>query len=99
MFKEQHDKLLRRAEQHHFSTGIDDACTKIAKANMKFGLAKMHWVQHSLGLEPNATFIGSPDETITRNVARWEQGISYGGKITWGNGREKVVHLSVRLGT
>ncbi|MBW2992147.1 hypothetical protein KY345_02925 [Candidatus Woesearchaeota archaeon] len=96
MFKEQHDRLLKKAEQYHFSTGVEDACTKIAKANMKFGLAKLHWVQHSLGLEPNATFISSPDETITRNVARWEQGISYGGKITWGNGKEKLMILDVK---
>lgn len=96
MFKQQHDRLLNRAEQYHFSTGVDDACTKIARANMKFGLAKIHWVQHSLGLEANATFISSPDETITRNVARWEQGISYGGKITWGNSKEKLIILDVK---
>lgn len=96
MFKEQHDRLLKRAELYHFSTGIDDACTKIAKANMKFGLAKMHWVQENLGLEPNATFISSPDETITRNTARWQEGISYGGKICWGSGKEKLIMLDVK---
>ena len=66
MFKEQHERLLDRAEKHIFSTGIDDACGRIARANMRFGLAKIHYVQQSLGLEPNATFISSPDETITR---------------------------------
>lgn len=96
MFKEQHDRLLKRAEQHHFSTGVEDACTKIAKANMKFGLAKLHYIQQNLGLEPNATFISSPDETITRNVARWKEGISYGGKICWGSGKEKLVVLDVK---
>jgi hypothetical protein len=96
LFKEQHDKLLKRADRHIFSTGLDDACSRIAKANMKFGLAKMHFVQQSLGLEPNATFISSPDETITRNVTRWEEGISYGGKITWGEGKDKLVMLDIK---
>jgi hypothetical protein len=96
LFREQHDRLLERAERHIFSTGINDACCRIAKANMKFGLAKMHYVQQSLGLEPNATFISSPDETITRNVTRWEEGISYGGKITWGEGKEKLMMLDTK---
>jgi hypothetical protein len=96
LFKEQHERLLNRAEQHIFSTGLDDACGRLARANMKFGLAKVHHVQHSLGLEANATFISSPDETITRNVTRWEEGVSYGGKITWGEGKEKLVILDVK---
>lgn len=96
MFKEQHDRLLDRASQHIFSTGMNDACSRIARANMKFGLAKMHFVQQSLGLEPNATFISSPDETITRNATRWEEGVSYGGKITWGEGKEKLMVLDVK---
>jgi hypothetical protein len=96
LFKEQHDKILSGAEQHIFSTGVDDACSRIAKANMKFGLAKIHYVQRSMGLEPNATFISSPDETITRNEVRWEEGISYGGKISWGDGKEKLTILDIK---
>jgi len=42
---------------------------------MKFGLAKIHYTQYKLGMEPNATFISAPDETVTRNKVRWESGI------------------------
>ena len=91
-----HDALLRRAEKHIFSTGLNDATSHLAKVNMKYGLAKMHIVQRAFGIKPNATFISSPDETITRNVTRWEQGISYGGKITWGSGKDKLIILDVK---
>ena len=83
-----HDVLLRRAEKHVFSTGLNDATSHLAKVNMKYGLAKMHIAQRAFGIRPDATFISSPDETVTRNVTRWEQGVSYGGKITWGNGKQ-----------
>jgi hypothetical protein len=91
-----HDVLLKRAEKHIFSTGMNDATSHLAKVNMKYGLAKMHIVQRKFGIRPDATFISSPDETISRNVTRWEQGISYGGKITWGNGKDKLMILDVK---
>ncbi|MBD3312903.1 hypothetical protein GF345_00515 [Candidatus Woesearchaeota archaeon] len=89
-------KILERASQHIFSTGVEDSATELAKANMQFGLAKMHLAQEHYGLEPDATFISSPDETITRNKGRWNQGIGYGGKISWGAGREKLMVLDVK---
>lgn len=91
-----HDKLLERAKKHIFSTGMNDGSSHFARANMKYGLAKMHHTQIKYGLEPNATFISSPDESITRNTSRWEQGIGYGGKISWGNGRQKLMMLDVK---
>jgi len=91
-----HDALLRRAEKHIFSTGLNDATSHLAKVNMRYGLAKMHIVQRTLGIRPDATFISSPDETVTRNVTRWEQGVSYGGKVTWGSGKEKLIILDVK---
>ena len=91
-----HNKLLERAENHIFSTAIPDAATMLCSANLKHGLAKMHLLQESMGIEPNATMIASPDQTITRNAGRWAQGISYGGKIAWGTGKEKVVVLDVK---
>jgi len=63
---------------------------------MKYGLAKIHLAQQKYGLEPNATFITTPDETISRNVKRWEQGISYGGKLAWGAGHERLVILDTK---
>jgi hypothetical protein len=60
---------------------------------MKYGLAKLHHVQHSMGLEPNATFIGAPDATITRNQKRWNGGFGYGGKLAWGDGGSDLLIL------
>jgi hypothetical protein len=88
--------LLHRAEKHIFSTGLNDGTSHICLANMKYGLAKMHVVQQKYGLAPDATFVTTPDETVSRNVGRWEQGISYGGRLSWGNGREKLVILDVK---
>lgn len=88
--------LLNRASEHIFSTGINDGTSHLCLANMKYGLAKMHLVQRKYGLDPDATFITTPDETISRNTRRWEQGISYGGRLSWGSGREKLMMLDVK---
>lgn len=89
-------QILERAEKYVFSTGLNDASAHLSRINIKYGLAKIHCVQEKLGLEQNAMFISSPDETISRNAGRWEQGISYGGKISWGNGKEKLVILDIK---
>ena len=86
---------LERAKKHIFSTGLGDIGSSLCGANMTYGLAKIHWVQEQLGMEPNATFISGPDETVTRNKMRWKNGFGYGGKISWGDGRAKIVILDV----
>jgi len=91
--------LLARAEAHIFSTGLRDGGTQLCRANMKYGLAKIHWSQEQLGLKPDATFISTPDMTITRNAARWRSGFGYGGKISWGNGNSELVILNVKPNT
>jgi hypothetical protein len=63
---------------------------------MKYGLAKIHYLQQQLGLPANATFIGAPDMTVTRNVNRWNSGFGYGGKLTWGDGAQELVILDVK---
>jgi hypothetical protein len=88
--------LLARAKQYIFSTGLNDGTSKLCKANMKYGLAQFHIIQEKYGLEPNATFISSPDETISRNAYRWNSGLGYGGRITWGNGNDKLVFLNTK---
>lgn len=96
MASKTHEKLLKKAENHIFSTGINDGSAHFARANMCFGLAKMHFVQDKYGLKSDATFISSPDECVTRNINRWEQGVGYGGKISWGNGSQKLMILDVK---
>jgi len=89
-------ELLERGKQHVFSTGLPDSGTKLCKANMKYGLAKIHCVQEHLGLEPNAFFFGTPDMTITRNVNRWANGFGYGGKLCWGDGTQELIILDAK---
>jgi len=77
------DPALERARDHCFMGGVDDSGMRICEANVPYGLAKIHHVQKQLGVEPDATFVGSPDATITRNNNRWKQGFGYGGVYRW----------------
>lgn len=63
--------------------GVGDVGEALCGANMPYGLAKIQWVQRELGLPADASFIGAPDATVTRNSARWTQGFGYGGRIQW----------------
>jgi len=92
----QEKKLLAKANKHIFSTGFGDGSAAIAHANMAYGISKFNHVLKKYGLEPNCTFIGTPDEGITRNKVRWQEGVSYGGKISWGKGKENFVILDVK---
>ncbi|MFW9964223.1 MAG: hypothetical protein ACFFCX_11700 [Candidatus Sifarchaeia archaeon] len=86
-------QMLKRAEEHIFSSGLQDSANALCVANMKYGLAKFHWVQNQHSLEPDATFVSAPDATVTRNVRRWQSGLGYGGKLSWGDGKQKIVFL------
>ena len=88
--------LLERAEDYIFSTGLNDAASKLCRLNMRYGLAQMHIIQERYGFESNAYFISSPDETISRNAYRWSSGYGYGGKIVWGSGKDKLVFLNTK---
>lgn len=79
------EEYLSRAKDHLFMTGINDNGMKLCAANMVYGIAKIHFLQEKLGLKADATFISTPDATITRNAERWNNGFGYGGKIEWGN--------------
>ena len=89
-------ELLCRAEKYIFSTGINDGASKLCRANMKFGLAQFHIIQDKYGFEPNASFISSPDETVSRNAFRWNSGIGYGGRLNWGDGNQKIIFLNLK---
>ncbi|MHA1975209.1 MAG: hypothetical protein ACTSW1_19640 [Candidatus Hodarchaeales archaeon] len=86
-------KILERARNFIFSTALEDSASKLCRLNFQYGLAKMHLVQEKLGFNPDTTFIAAPDCTITRNLDRWRNGIGYGGKVTWGNGNDKILFI------
>ncbi len=90
------DDSLKRAGNHYFSTGLGDGASRLCRVNMLYGLAKIHIAQEKLGLEPNATFVSTPDETVTRNKYRWKAGFGYGGKLVWGSGRERLIVLDTK---
>jgi hypothetical protein len=89
-------ELLSRAENFIFSTGLNDGTSRLCRANMKYGLAQFHIIQEKYGFEPMATFISSPDETISRNVFRWNSGLGYGGRLNWGKGNDKIIFLNIK---
>lgn len=90
------DRELAHAQQHLFSMGLPDSAARLCSANMIYGMAKINWVLRELGYPADTTFIGTPDMTITRNVARWLAGFGYGGKLQWGDGDRPVVILDVK---
>ena len=90
------ENALERASEFIFSMGLGDAAAEMSILNMRYGMAKMHWVLEDLGYPADATFIGTPDLTVTRNEQRWNAGIGYGGKLTWGPGDREVVFLDIK---
>ncbi len=89
-------ELLDRAREYLFSTGVNDCASKLCKANMKYGLAQFHLIQEKYGFEPKALFISSPDEIISRNLIRWDSGLGYGGRLSWGDGTQKLIFLNTK---
>jgi len=92
-------RRLTTAREHIFSTATIDAAADLCLANMTYGIAKIHYAQEHLGLAPDASFIGTPDMTITRNSGRWRAGIGYGGKLAWGDGSQDLLVLDVKPNT
>jgi len=92
-------QALQRAREHIFSTALPDAAADLCLANMTFGLAKIHYAQQHYGLPADATFVGTPDMTITRNSGRWRAGIGYGGRLSWGDGDRDMLVLDVKPNT
>lgn len=87
---------LEQARRLIFAMGLDDSAARLCAANMAYGLAKTNHVLSQLGYPPDATFIATPDMTITRNTARWQSGFGYGGKVQWGDGDRPLLVLDVK---
>ncbi len=49
-----------------------------------------------MGKLPNATFISTPDETISRNTKRWSSGYGYGGKLTTGDPKDPLMFIDTK---
>ncbi|MFX1461502.1 MAG: hypothetical protein ACFFBF_00465 [Promethearchaeota archaeon] len=96
LFELSKSDLLDRANQFIFSTGLNDGTSRLCRANMKYGLAQFQLIQEKYGQQPKATFISSPDETISRNKFRWNSGLGYGGRINWGDGKDKLIFLNTK---
>jgi len=90
------EEMLLNAKNHCFFIGLNDSGAELCKANILYGVAGIHYVQNQLGITANATFISTPDMTITRNANRWGNGFGYGGKISWGAGDDDLVILDVK---
>lgn len=88
--------ILERAKKFIFSTGLNDGTSQLSKKNMAYGLAQFHYIQQKFGLNPKALFISTPDETISRNIFRWNSGVSYGGRLSWGNGQDRFIFLNTK---
>jgi hypothetical protein len=76
-------ELLERARRRCFFLDVGDAAARLCRANMPYGIAKIHWMQESLGIEPDARYVSTPDSTVTRNRDRWPSGFGYGGVVEW----------------
>jgi len=90
------EEMLRNARNHCFFVGLNDSGAELCKANIVYGIAGIHYVQSQLGRTPNASFISTPDMTITRNTSRWRSGFGYGGKISWGENDDEFIILDVK---
>jgi hypothetical protein len=88
--------LLDRAKKFYFSLGVGDGASNLCRRNFRYGLAKLHVAQEFLGLEPNATFVSTPDETISRNKSRWVAGYGYGGKLVWNDKPDKLIFIDIK---
>lgn len=93
-------ELLERANQHIVaSMAVKDCASEMARINMAHGLAKIHWVQQSLGYPADAHFIGAPDMTTTRYPTKWQWGQAIGGMLNWGDGTRPLTFLDLQIST
>lgn len=90
------EKLIQEAKTHIFSTGVEDSAHDLTELNCTYGIAKILIAQEELGFEKSMIFASTPDQTVTRNVDRWESGISYGGVYNWGNDKDKIIFPDIR---
>ena len=71
-------KLIKQARHELYSWATNDLTCQLAKEVMCIGLAKMKLFYQELGLEPHVIVVFGPDGSVTRNKARFSEGVGYG---------------------
>ena len=71
-------KLIEQARHELYSWATNDLTCQLAKEVMCIGLAKMKLFYQELGLEPHVIVVFGPDGSVTRNKARFSEGVGYG---------------------
>lgn len=71
-------ELLVQARNEIYSWATNDLTCQLAKEVMSVGLAKMKIFYQELGLDPRVIVIFGPDGSVTRNRARFNEGVGYG---------------------
>ena len=96
----QYAEPLEHANNHILSSlAMDDSAARMAKTNIAYGLAKVHWAQEALGYTADAIFIGAPDMTTTRYSKKWQWGQAIGGILNWGDGSLPLTFLDLQVTT
>ncbi|MFX1518209.1 MAG: hypothetical protein ACFFC6_18075 [Promethearchaeota archaeon] len=71
-------KLLKQARVELYSWATNDLTCQLAKEVMSIGLAKIKLFFKELGLDSSAIVVFGPDGSVTRNKARFNEGVGYG---------------------
>jgi hypothetical protein len=73
-------KLLQQARDDLYSWTTNDLTCQLAKEVMSIGLVKLKLFYQEVGLDPDShiIIIFGPDGSVTRNKARFKEGVGYG---------------------
>lgn len=71
-------KLLEQARNELYSWATNDLTCQLAKEVMCIGLAKIKLFYQELDLDPRVIVAFGPDGSVTRNKARFNEGVGYG---------------------
>ena len=70
--------LLKQARNELYSWATNDLTCQLAKEVMSIGLVKMKLFYQELGLDQSVVIVFGPDGSVTRNKARFNEGVGYG---------------------
>ncbi|MFX0014748.1 MAG: hypothetical protein ACFFB2_00890 [Promethearchaeota archaeon] len=71
-------KLLKQTRNELYSWATNDLTCQLAKEVMTIGLAKIKLFYQELGVDSSAIIVFGPDGSVTRNKARFNEGVGYG---------------------